>query len=178
MLSLWVSALATCHTKSSYPNKWRSAVCTGLAPASGYEDDPTAAPSYVPNSFYSFPYVPTSFANSALCASATKTCSKVYDACVTSLWGGGHGVTIIVSEGGGTTVKGDVLSYGPSATSICSSLRSQACSDLEATGCNSFGQASTAAKVRTGPLVVITAGIAVFPHLISPLTILMKACAA
>lgn len=121
----------------------RRAVCTGTAPPTATDNNPTAATSYVPNSYFSFPYAPTSFANSASCASATKGCSENYDACLTNLGGSGFAVTVDVPGGGGTTVNGDGRNLGSSATSICSSLSSQACSKIQATKCDSFGQSSS-----------------------------------
>lgn len=143
------------------------AVCTGIAPATGAGANPTAASSYVPNPYFPFPYAPASFANSASCVSANKACSKNYDACLLNFGMVGYGVTVNVPGRGGTTINGDVRSYGPSATSICSSLSSQACPNPEGTRCDTFGQGSTAAKVSARPLVVITAGIAAILHLLA-----------
>lgn len=118
--------------------------------------------SYVPNSYFSFPYAATTFGNSASCASAVKACSSNYNACVTGLRGsGGYGVTIDVPGGGGTTVGGIAGNLGPSATSICSSLSSQACSKLEATKCESFGNGSGAsiARPHRSPVLALVAAL-------------------
>ncbi|KAH7017907.1 hypothetical protein EDB80DRAFT_300972 [Ilyonectria destructans] len=116
------------------------AVCTGAAPASA-TGNPTAIASYVSNSYFSFPYAPTSYADSDACNSAVDVCSENYDACVTVLGSGGqYGVTIAVPGGGGTTVEADGSALGTSATSICSSLSSKACS--EATQCSEYGSAA------------------------------------
>ncbi|KJZ71200.1 hypothetical protein HIM_09406 [Hirsutella minnesotensis 3608] len=125
------------------------AVCTGTAPATPGEATPTAPVSYVPNQYFSFPYAATTFGNSASCALAVQACSSNYAACLSGLQGnGGYAVTINVPGGGGPTVGGALQNLGTSATSVCSSLSSQACSKVEATKCESFGQGSTASLVR------------------------------
>ncbi|PFH58942.1 hypothetical protein XA68_13031 [Ophiocordyceps unilateralis] len=123
------------------------AVCTGTAPAS---PAPTAAASYVPNQFFSFPYAATSFDNSASCASAVHACSSNYDACVTGLQrDAGYAVTVDVPAGRGLTVDPPRRHLGTSATAICSSLSSQACSRLQATRCEAIGQRSAALSTRS-----------------------------
>ncbi|KAK7416128.1 hypothetical protein QQX98_005456 [Neonectria punicea] len=118
------------------------AVCTGTAPASA-TGNPTALASFVSNAYFSFPYAPTSYDDSDACESAVDDCSDNYDACVTVLGDGGqYGVTIAVPGGGGTTVEASVSDLGTSATAICSSLSSKACSALEATKCSEFGSAA------------------------------------
>ncbi|PNY29297.1 Uncharacterized protein TCAP_00796 [Tolypocladium capitatum] len=138
------------------------AVCTGTAPATAPTGGATPVLSYVPNSYFSFPYAATTFGNSASCASAATACSRNYNACVTGLQGsGGYGVTIDVPGGGGTTVGGTARNLGPSATSICSSLSSQACSNLEATKCESFGKGSGASIARSprSPVLALVAAV-------------------
>ncbi|CAM1507373.1 Fc.00g070140.m01.CDS01 [Cosmosporella sp. VM-42] len=125
------------------------AVCTGTAPATAATGAPVAAVSYVPNSYFSFPYAPTSYDNRDTCSSAVKACSRNYDSCVSVLGdGGSYGVTIDVPGGGGTTVAGVGANVGASATPICSSLSSEACSDLEATQCVDFGS-SDSSTIKT-----------------------------
>ena len=126
------------------------AVCTGTAPAS-YVPPSTATAaasvSYVANSYFSFPYIPTSFGDRAACTSAVSQCSANYAACTSDLQGAnagagaGYGVTIIVSGGGGTTVAGATqVSLAPtSASSICSSLSSVACFGLQSSQCTQSG---------------------------------------
>ena len=103
-----------------------SAVCTGTAPASFVSPGPTAtAVSYVPNAYFSFPYIATYFANGGYCSAAVSQCSANYAACTSQLGGGaagaGYAVTIVVPGGGGTTVTaGAEATVGAaSATSIC-----------------------------------------------------------
>ncbi|KAI0151948.1 hypothetical protein F4776DRAFT_658883 [Hypoxylon sp. NC0597] len=116
-----------------------TATCTGVAPTGT-----TPAPSFVSNSYFSFPYIPTSFANSVACTSALNQCSRNYDACVSDLAGtaaGVYGVTIVVPGGGGTTVAATQGTALPSATatSVCSSLSSEACYNLQSSQCTQAG---------------------------------------
>ncbi|RDA89478.1 hypothetical protein CP533_2374 [Ophiocordyceps camponoti-saundersi (nom. inval.)] len=121
------------------------AVCTGTAPAS---PPPTAAVSYVPNQFFSYPYAAASFDNSASCASAVHACSSNYDACVTGLQrDAAYAVTVNVPGGQGLTVNPPQRHLGTSATAICSSLSSQACGMLQATRCEAYGQRSAATSI-------------------------------
>lgn len=89
----------------------------------GTAPTPTAA-SYVPNPYFSFPYVATYFANAGYCSAAISQCSVNYLACTAQLGGGDGGgrnpVTVVVPGGGGTTVGGGGTAYGiASAASIC-----------------------------------------------------------
>lgn len=106
-----------------------SAICTGTAPPA----IPTGANggnalSFVPNSFYPFPFMATSFAGPAGCTAAIRQCSETYTSCILDLEGvggrpPGYGVTISVIGGGGTTVAGPTVTLAPSAAvSVCSSL--------------------------------------------------------
>ncbi|CZT41857.1 uncharacterized protein RSE6_01658 [Rhynchosporium secalis] len=109
----------------------------------------TAAPagpvSYVPNAFFPFPYIPTTYANSALCNSAFQACQTNYAACTAALdgsspnQGGGFGVTI-VAPNGGVTATPTMQNVGvASATSICSSLSAQGCYQIQSDNCAQFG---------------------------------------
>lgn len=123
------------------------AVCTGTAPASfSPPSAATGSVSFVANSYFSFPYIATSFADRAACTSAVSQCSANYAACTSDLQGAngagaGYGVTIIVPGGGGTTVAGATqVSLAPtSASSICSSLSSVACFGLQSSQCTQSG---------------------------------------
>lgn len=118
------------YTRISQLKHPPSAVCTGTAPASFVPPGPTAtAVSYVPNAYFSFPYVATYFANGGFCSAAVSQCSANYEACTEHLGGqgggggggGGYAVTIVVPGGGGTTVTAAAgATYdAASATSIC-----------------------------------------------------------
>lgn len=122
----------------------QGAVCTGTAPASFRPPSPTA--SFVPNQFFPFVYITTSFANKAACETAVSQCSKNYDICTSQLnangqvVGGNNGVTIIVPGGSGTTIAATRQNLGfSSATSVCGSLSSQACFGIQPTVCSSQG---------------------------------------
>ncbi|GAB1311204.1 Gpi-anchored protein [Madurella fahalii] len=122
------------------------AVCTGTAPASFVPPAPsTTAVSYVPNTYFSFPYIATYFANPGHCSAAVSQCNANHAACTSQLGGagagGGYAVTIVVPGGGGTTVTaGASLTFdAASATSICNSLSSEACRGLQPTMCTLSG---------------------------------------
>jgi hypothetical protein len=127
--------------------KNQRAVCTGTAPAVA----PTAAASYVPNPYFSFPYAPATFTNSRACSSVLSQCSQNYGACVTQLQGGNRfPVTVAVLGGGGTTVSADQISAGTSATAICSSLSSLACPSFQDSQCTQFGPSNDAQSLGIG----------------------------
>jgi hypothetical protein len=50
---------------------------------------PTTAVSYVPNVYFSFPYIATYFANPGYCSAAVSQCSANYAACTSQLGGSG-----------------------------------------------------------------------------------------
>ncbi|KAJ6445528.1 Conserved oligomeric Golgi complex subunit 8 [Purpureocillium lavendulum] len=147
------------------------AVCTGTAPASAPTGGATAPVSYVENPYFSFPYAPTTFGNSASCAAAGRACSSNYNACVTGLQGsGGYGVTVNVPGGGGTTVGGGTAgNLGASATPLCSSLSSKACARLDATKCSSYGQGSGASRFRHPPATPLVVLIGTFSMVVMSL---------
>ncbi|KAK3695195.1 hypothetical protein B0T22DRAFT_97097 [Podospora appendiculata] len=131
------------------------AVCTGTAPASFVTPAPTAtAVSYVPNVYFSFPYVATYFPDAGYCSAAISQCSANFGACTSELGGqaGSGGITIVVPGGGGTTVTGGAqFSLGvASATSICSSLSSVACSNLQPSMCSLSGTTQSGFSFGTG----------------------------
>ncbi|KAK0115153.1 hypothetical protein ONS96_013619 [Cadophora gregata f. sp. sojae] len=103
-----------------------------------------AAVSYVANAFFPWPYIPTTYANSAACNSAYQDCQTNYAACTSALDGSGagnlgFGVTI-VAPNGGITATPTIQSLGiASATSICSSLSSEGCYNIVSENCAQFG---------------------------------------
>ncbi|KAL2067039.1 hypothetical protein VTL71DRAFT_1463 [Oculimacula yallundae] len=105
---------------------------------------PAGPVSYVQNGFFPFPYIPTTYANSALCNSAFQACQTNYAACTAALdgsigAGNGFGVTI-VAPNGGITASPTIQSLGvASATSICSSLSAQGCYQIQSDNCAQFG---------------------------------------
>lgn len=157
------------------------AVCTGVAPAQFVPPAATAI-SFVPNQFFSYPYIPTVFANQAACTSAVAQCSRNYDACTAYLQGqavpnptGGYGVTINVPGPGGTTIVGGAaggaapVNYGPvTATSVCASLSRVGCFGIQNNVCQTtgavaggffVGNANTAFARPTPPPVLVGMGV-------------------
>lgn len=114
----------------------------------------------MPNAYFSFPYAPTSFADAAACSSAVSQCGADYSACTSRLEGAGGtggGVTVVVpgqQGSGATTVVGggqaSVTLATASATSICSSLSSAACGDLQSGICSGAGVTTGGFIVGTG----------------------------
>lgn len=98
----------------------------------------TGPVSYVSNSYFPFPYIATSYTNSADCVSAYDNCQENYAACTADLQGGGGNGVTIVAPGGGTTVAATAVNLGTSATSICSSLSKAACYGLVTQNCAQF----------------------------------------
>ncbi|CAK7233965.1 hypothetical protein SEUCBS140593_008779, partial [Sporothrix eucalyptigena] len=128
----------------------------------------TAAASYVPNSYFSFPYLlpagvvaTTALADANACDAVLDQCSQTFSQCTSELENGGGGtnnvdsggVTIVISGSttftrgaaeatGGVQNKRDVTTTlaAASAASVCSSLSSQACGGLptNAAGCSSL----------------------------------------
>ncbi|KAK4144634.1 uncharacterized protein C8A04DRAFT_27570 [Dichotomopilus funicola] len=137
-----------------------NAVCTGTAPATFVTPNPadaTTAVSFVPNSFFSFPYIATSFANPGHCSAAVSQCSANFAACTAQLGsdsgnGGGYAVTVVVPGGGGTTVApANGISVDAAAvTSICNSLSIEACSGLQPSMCTRSGTAADGFYFGTG----------------------------
>ncbi|KXJ89222.1 hypothetical protein Micbo1qcDRAFT_235539 [Microdochium bolleyi] len=116
-------------------------VCTGAAPTG------TGVPpvSYVPNTYFSFPYIYTSFRNTGACSSAVSQCNANYQACTADLAGAnsGYGVTIAVPGGGGTTVAPTRAPVAlATATSVCQSLSREACRGLQSSVCTQTGTAN------------------------------------
>jgi hypothetical protein len=91
----------------------------------------------VPNNYYPFVYIPTSYANAQLCATAYSQCQAESTACLASL-AGVNGVTVS-GVGFGLTVQGSTGTILSQASSICSSLSQSACYGLQESQCSSFG---------------------------------------
>jgi hypothetical protein len=122
----------------------------------------TGAASVVSNPYFPFPYIATSWTNSAACVSAYNNCQQNYVACTVDLQGGGGNGVTIVAPGGGTTVAATVQNLGAaSATSICSSLSQAACHGLATTNCALFETAFVVSNTRNGvPRQTAAAGFA------------------
>jgi len=105
--------------------------------------------STVPNQYYPFVLIPTSYANSQQCQSAYSTCQSASTACFNSL-AGQNGVTISGVGTQGVTQAGVTGTLATSASSICSSLYQQGCYGLQSTVCNQFGSGTGGATQTTG----------------------------
>lgn len=117
--------------------------------------------STVPNAFFPFFYIPTTYANAAACSTAYSTCQSDAASCTTALANGAQGVTVSAPNGGATITA--VPSVGlQSAQQICASLSQQACSGLQVEACAAFGgNAAGAAPTRGCGGVLMGAGVAV-----------------
>ncbi|KAF4997089.1 hypothetical protein FGRMN_4098 [Fusarium graminum] len=138
------------------------AVCTGTAPATA-TGEATASASYVPNTYFAFPYAATTFSNEAACTSATDACEENYSQCVNFLGDGGqYGVTIVVPGGRGTTVEGGGQALGSSsATAVCSSLSSRACKSVSNDDCSDYGNDASFSRNLGLWFVGLSAGVAI-----------------
>jgi hypothetical protein len=104
----------------------------------------TGTASYVSNTYFPFPIIPTTYVNSAACNSAFSACQANYAACTNDLQGNTFGVTIVAPNGAGVTVAPTAQNLGEaSATSICNSLSSEACFGIGSGSCAVFGTATT-----------------------------------
>lgn len=104
----------------------------------------TGTASYVQNAYFPFPYIPTTYVNSAACNTAFSACQSNYAACTNDLMGNSFGVTVVAPNGGGVTVAPTMANVGAaSATSICSSLSAEACYNIQSGNCAQFGSGTT-----------------------------------
>lgn len=103
--------------------------------------------STVPNNFYPFIYIPTSYANAALCTTAYSSCQTASTSCYVAL-AGQNGVTVS-GFGGGVTVQGASGTVLSSASSICSSLSAEGCYGLQETQCAGFGTGGGSGQTGT-----------------------------
>ena len=91
--------------------------------------------STVPNAFFPYVYLPTTYPNADLCTSAFSSCRSEFFRCTSSLQNG-NGVTVS-GAGGGITAQPALGSA--SAGSICSSLSTKACYNLGLGNCPMYG---------------------------------------
>lgn len=111
--------------------------------------------STVPNPYYPFPYIATTYTNAAACSAAYTGCQTDFASCTSALGGSVNGVTVDAPNGAGITVQA-ITATLPSAqaSSACSSLSSVACYNLQVEACQAFGtgsgSAATGAAARAG----------------------------
>ncbi len=147
--------IACCpHNAACTGNLGEGGAAATAAPASGGKTNTAnaaaithaiAGGSTVANSFYQYPYLPTTYANAAQCTSSFSSCQLESAKCTGMLEGGGMAVTIN-GPGGGVTQEGAMPV--PSAESICSSLSVEACHGLALTQCATLGGAGGTAAGR------------------------------
>ena len=111
--------------------------------------------STVANQYFPFLYIPTTFANAEVCSSYYTSCQTEYSSCLTSL--GGAAVNPITSAATVIQLTGrQVATATGSAASVCSSLYSQGCYNLQEGYCASLSQ-SAGAGAATGSGIIVTA---------------------
>jgi hypothetical protein len=106
--------------------------------------------STVPNAVFPFVYIPSSFADQALCSSYWTSCQSESASCFSSL----AGATQVTIAGPGITSLGTA-----GASSICSELSATACYNLELTTCALFPAASGATMTATTNQLVQTTAV-------------------
>ena len=118
---------------------------SGPPPTTAAATSTTGTASIFSNTYFPFPYVPQTYINSAACNSAYLACQSNYAACTHDLQQNSFGVTIVAPNGAGTTVAPTAAQSLPAAaaTSICSSLSSVACYDIQSDDCAAFGTATS-----------------------------------
>ena len=95
--------------------------------------------SIVPNGFFPFPYLPTTYPNAAICSSSFSSCQTEFERCTSQLVAGDNGLTI---SGIGPGITREAALPSPSAASICSSLSVKACYSLQLSNCPQYGTAA------------------------------------
>ncbi|MCJ1470243.1 hypothetical protein MMC07_008888 [Pseudocyphellaria aurata] len=131
----------------------QNAACTGtispvsILPTSTVTATVTPAPSpgsAVPNAYFPFTYLPTTFANAAACSSSYSGCQSEYTSCTNSLGAAGAAITVV--QGGGVTVLSPIGSV--SAQQICQSLSQRVCYGLQLASCGTAPITATAAATQ------------------------------
>lgn len=106
----------------------------------------------VSNAYYPFPYLPTNYPNAAVCTSSYSSCVKEFAKCTYSLESGDSGLTI---SGAGAGITRHAAIPDTTAASICSSLSTEACHNLQLANCATYG--GPAAATAGGSFDVSTA---------------------
>ncbi|EAT85762.2 hypothetical protein SNOG_07111 [Parastagonospora nodorum SN15] len=91
-------------TTASLPSTALATTTTTAPPfqASSIPNAGSAPLSTVPNAFYPFPAIPTTYTNAAACSAAYSSCSNDAASCTTALANGAMGVTVSAPNGGAT----------------------------------------------------------------------------
>ena len=115
----------------------------------------------VSNAYYPFPYLPTNYPNADVCTSSYSSCVKEFAKCTYSLESGDSGVTV---SGAGAGITRQAAIPDTTAASICSSLSTEACHNLQLANCATYGNAAAATaagtfQVSTAAAPTICAGL-------------------
>lgn len=161
-----ITASVASTTSNAFPSSTTSgpSIITSTASPSFVQTGGTGnVRSTVPNQFYPFVAIPTTYTNAAACSSAYSSCQSEATSCANALANGVQGVTISAPNGGATITA--IASLGPqSASSICLSLSSQACSGLVVEACQTYGSGggnTGGARNLCGNIYGVGAGVAV-----------------
>lgn len=122
-----------------------------VSPTESFAQGSSGATSWVPNTFFPFAYLPTTYKSAAACSSAYSRCQSDAARCTAALANGQNfGVTVSANNGGVTVTA--VPSVGSSAaSSICSSLSKAACSgDWQVAACTAYGAGDGSNAGRCG----------------------------
>ncbi|KAF2706825.1 hypothetical protein K504DRAFT_412410 [Pleomassaria siparia CBS 279.74] len=162
-----IAGATSLHSTSTFPAATTTvssnpfATITTTSTGSFVQATNAGARSTVPNSFYPFAFIATTYTNAAACSSAYTSCQADAASCTSDLANGRVGVTISAPNGGATITA--IQSIGTaSAVSVCQSLSSQACYGLQVAACDRYGTGGTGAGRRLcGEAYAVGAGVAV-----------------
>jgi hypothetical protein len=104
----------------------------------------------VPNAYYPFKIIPTTYTNAAACSAAWTGCQTDMTRCTSYLGGGQVGGGVTISAPNYVSLQATTTMPMLSASSICASLSQQACSGLAVSACVVFGTANAAATIGCG----------------------------
>lgn len=151
---VFVSTATSTATSTTIPGLITSTTGGGqFIIASAASSSGTYTRSTVPNSYFPFAYISLTYFDAAVCSSAYSSCQTAASSCTAALGGGSYGVTVNAPIGG-TTVSGITTKLPASyASSICSSLSSQACFGLKLESCTVLAPGSNGVSSATGAAV-------------------------
>lgn len=141
----------TTGTQTTTPTGATTTITVTTGTSTDFVQGSTGAASWVPNTFFPFAYLPTTYKSAAACSSAYSRCQSDAARCTAALAGGQNfGVTVSAPNGGVTITA--VPSVGTAAAiSICSSLSQAACSgDWNVQACSTYGPGDGSNAGRCG----------------------------
>ena len=117
-------------------------VATGTPPSQPTQTmNPDQGGMTVPNPYYPYVMLPTTYPNAELCSSAFSSCRSEFTRCTNSLTAGGNGVTVSGAQGG---ITAQPALDAASAGAVCTSLSRVACYNLGLGNCPMYGTAAAA----------------------------------